>query len=683
MTIPRPFRALTLELSQARLDRIRPEEIVGFVAEQGFTVLVCFALGYLRGEAYYPSKVAPPHPELGGRDLLDEVCQAGHRHGVTVYGYVNSLFGGSEFYGTHPDWLQRKLDGSTVDQGEAKAFCPNSPYRDIIKQVIRELGSSYPIRGLYLDEPSFQSWCACGWCGERYRKEVGEPLPDEPRAGDQAFARFLEWRSDVVADFVADCRSALQEANDSLSFFAQHAFPLSSTAHEHLKELFWGQLSSRMPSYYVGWYRPSFYGQDITKVTRHLDLVGLEPWITFTGQPRWWVGATVSYARHVARGRPVVPLMEYPHFPWGVVRLSDDVLEVAVVDVVANGGEPWFPLYAPHEIDRGGLRVLGRTFQELDRIRDRLVEPVAEVGVVASRRTAERFGMGSVEDRYLDELVGTVQIVRELHVPYRLLSAEVLEDEDLRGLSAVVLPQGACLSEREARVLERYVEAGGLLICTGWSATHDDTGARRNGSLLEELLGVRFGEDEVFTGIGYLLVKDERLGRRGSRIPIRDGHPSVETVGADVIARSLPSFDLFEAPAEGETYPAVTLHGVGDGQTIYVAPATGRLRWRWDVHESTELWRRPLRMGGLLLPEPDPVPREAGVHTWLTKGPKVTPALTFGSAVRGVGAMPSLMELERALGVAQETRTKSIIEQRVSRWLVRLDAVDSFALVVP
>ena len=88
------MKAVTLELCQARLDRFDPEATVAMLAERGFDTIVCFALGYARGETYYPSKLADPHPELGARDLLGDVMRASHAHGLQAFAYVNALFGG-------------------------------------------------------------------------------------------------------------------------------------------------------------------------------------------------------------------------------------------------------------------------------------------------------------------------------------------------------------------------------------------------------------------------------------------------------------------------------------------------------------------------------------------------------------------------------------------------------------
>src|SRR3954471_13494507 len=108
--IPSPIRAVTLELSQARIGVFDARETVDFLAERGVNTIVCFAVGYSSGEAYYPSALAPEHPDLHGQDLFGEVLYACVAHGIPVIAYVNGLFGGRDFYEPHPDWTQRWVD---------------------------------------------------------------------------------------------------------------------------------------------------------------------------------------------------------------------------------------------------------------------------------------------------------------------------------------------------------------------------------------------------------------------------------------------------------------------------------------------------------------------------------------------------------------------------------------------
>jgi hypothetical protein len=616
--LPYPLRAATLELSQARLDVFDPAGTVTFLADRGFNTVVCFALGYLRGEAYYASAIAPARQGLNGRDLFGEVVEACAARGLAVIAYVNSLFGPPEAYEPHPDWVQRWADGSETTQGEAKALCPNSPYGAQIRAIATEVAARYPIDGLYLDEPSLQSWCACDYCRDRYQRETGRPLPTEVAFDDPAFAAFLEWRSEVVAELVADVGVAVRQARPGVQYFAQHAFPLASTSQAHIRRLFWGRSTGRMPPQFDGWYRPSFYGQDIIKTSRTLDLVSIEPWRRFSGMPAWWEGACVSYARAASGGKPVMPLMEYAHFPWGMARLSDSELSVDCADVTANGGELWFPMYAPDAADRGGWDALGRIFGKLTEARRPGDTQYASIGVVISRRTAERFGRDAVEERYLDGAIGTIGLVRALHVPYKVLSAEALREQDLAGIEVLVVPGAACLNEREAGLIRDHVASGGGLVATGWTATHDDTGVMRPSGFLDDVLGIALGPGEVHAGIGYLVRPGSVMDGTTPALPVRDEQPAVTPSGADVEFELLPAWDLFTPPAEVPTHPSITVHKFGSGRASYCGPSLGRIRLRFEDFETLGVLRtlvERVRPAPPLVEGVDLAP-EVGLHVW-------------------------------------------------------------------
>ena len=196
--------------------------------------------------------------------------------------------------------------------------------------------------------------------------------------------------------------------------------------------------------------------------------------------PPWWPGACVSYARSAGRGRPVLPLLEYPHFPWSLTALEASELSAEAVDAIANGGGIWYAMYAPDDADPAGWDALGATLAELDGV-PQGGDQITYVGVLASRRSAERYGASESESRMLDDIVGTVGAVRSLQLPYAMIAAEALTAEVLAACAVVIVPSAACLSEREVDLLTAYVVGGGSVIVFGSAGTHDGDGRPRRG----------------------------------------------------------------------------------------------------------------------------------------------------------------------------------------------------------
>ena len=121
-------------------------------------------------------------------------------------------------------------------------------------------------------------------------------------------------------------------------------------------------------------------------------------------------------------------------------------------------------MYAPDDADREGWDALKEIFAELDGVRPAGAEQIAPVGVLFSRQTAERYGADDVEERYLDDVIGTIQLVRELGLPYRVLSEDALADNGSRGDHRSALPRAPPCSRAEtAARIRDWVAAGGLL----------------------------------------------------------------------------------------------------------------------------------------------------------------------------------------------------------------------------
>lgn len=93
-------------------------------------------------------------------------------------------------------------------------------------------------------------------------------------------------------------------------------------------------------------------------------------------------------------------------------------------------------------------------------------EPISYIGIVASEQTRTLYGKAALP-LYLAHTLGTFRALFETHLPIRLLTDADLEDANLLGVRVLVLPNVACLSDRAAEVIRRFVRAGGGLVATG------------------------------------------------------------------------------------------------------------------------------------------------------------------------------------------------------------------------
>ena len=69
------IRSITLELSQANMLDFNTEQFVKSLIKGNFNTIVCFAVGYLNGEAYFNSKNVKKNNEIKDRDILNEISE--------------------------------------------------------------------------------------------------------------------------------------------------------------------------------------------------------------------------------------------------------------------------------------------------------------------------------------------------------------------------------------------------------------------------------------------------------------------------------------------------------------------------------------------------------------------------------------------------------------------------------
>jgi Hypothetical glycosyl hydrolase 6 len=125
---------------------------------------------------YYPSKVYPVCPQLGSRDLINEVSRECRRPGVHIYRYAHY---GQFFmpvrtineYPKYAAWVLRDPDGrpygfdTHMGWAAMQRICTTGEaYRAGIRVIIREY-CEHDIDGVYFDSPSdYRSICFCSDC---------------------------------------------------------------------------------------------------------------------------------------------------------------------------------------------------------------------------------------------------------------------------------------------------------------------------------------------------------------------------------------------------------------------------------------------------------------------------------------------------------------------------------------
>ncbi len=599
-----PLRAVTLEFPASDVTTIDVEAIVNETHAGNVNALCVFAIGYYPGgTAFYQSCLAPHYPGLGQRDLLSESIQAARRNGQIVIAYIASIWGDRQMYMRHPDWAQRKTDDevTTWDANYSSvAMCPNSPYREYLANVAREIGERYDVDGFYFDEPSFQSWCNCTYCREKFMQECSRPLPTVERWGDPVFRQFLAWRKRQIADWRRDLYQTVKR--EGRGVFFQGAFPLANlpdcgirVANMHLPHSYQARFG-------VTWHVPLAHGTDLTESTQIGDLLHVELYRRSVREPLWWYGLSLRYGRSISRDKRTLVLNMMGQTPFDLYGLPEAELRLSVAEILANDSDPLFARYYPDRVDQVAWELVYECLHEAKKLTPYLVgrESVKYAALLFSETTIEWFDQVQGQPSHLGELKGFAKAALQEHLLFDVLTETDLADR-LNDYKVIVLPNVAYLSSAAQQTVRDFVARGGGLVASYQTGLYDDT-AGISADNLAELFGVAYdAATPEFQGFdvymrmetGHDLPVDIPGGKH---VPSGGLVVNVQANGAQVIARVIGgSGVMYGKLGEVAGPPAIVTHRHGAGRVVFFAPQIGNTYLEFGVPDHRQLIATAIR----------------------------------------------------------------------------------------
>lgn len=185
------LRIIQYNLQMKDTSKMDPEKIAAETAEMGAdTVVINVAdsvVWYYTGVAC--QKINPYLPK--DRDLLKELIDAFHCHGIRVWGRGAFMGFEEETYYQRPDWARRDPNGNPVTIGNERpgewfrlySPCPLGGFSyESGNNVAREAFEKYDLDGAFWLKGSLESiGCFCSRCKSKYREIVGENMPADPK----------------------------------------------------------------------------------------------------------------------------------------------------------------------------------------------------------------------------------------------------------------------------------------------------------------------------------------------------------------------------------------------------------------------------------------------------------------------------------------------------------------------
>jgi hypothetical protein len=247
---------------------------------------------------------------------------------------------------------------------------------------------------------------------------------------------------------------------------------------------------------------------------------------------------------------------------------------------------------------------------------------------------------GRVEERYLANVFGTFRACVEEHLPTAVVNDWDLSPEGLAGYAVLILPNAACLSDRQAAAVRAFVEAGGGLVASLDTSLFDENGDARPNFALADAFGADYrgipdpagGKEEIDENFARALPPDYWEKRRGvfdARLtPGSFLHAGklAEYVGLDAVTFKGPAVRV--RARDGATtaatlapksrvdgaFPAVVTRTLGRGRVVYLAAGFDAAYYLYPYPYQRLVVANLIRWAAGVVPQPVTVQAPMCVH---------------------------------------------------------------------
>ena len=445
--------------------------------------------------AYYPTKVPLHHRSdwLGEGDPFGDLLNGCRKLGMVVIARTDPHAAHQDVYDAHPDWIAVDAEGNRRRHWaspELWVTCALGPYNfEFMTEVHREIASRYDIDGIFGNRWSGSGMCYCEHCQRNFRSATGLSLPRTTDPHDPARRAYLVWHQQRLFELWRLWDGEIRTLKPQARFIA-------NAGGGALSEL------------------------DMKTVGEIAEILFADRQARQGTMPLWMNGKNAKEYRAALGRKPIGGIfsvgIEEP-YRWKDSVQSEAELRAWVVEGTANGLRPWFTKFSGTLYDKRWLDRVERLYawhHAAERYL-RNERPLARVGLVYSQQTAMFYGGDRARQRVEDHTLGFYQALIEARVPFEMVHDRLLDPDRLGAFRLLILPNIACLSDRQCDQLRAFVRGGGSLIATHETSLYDDQGMRRADFGLADLFGARFaGRIDGPMRNSYLRLEHEAAGRR-------------------------------------------------------------------------------------------------------------------------------------------------------------------------
>ncbi len=448
----RDFRIVQTNLRE--IDVLQePREIARAVRQFGGNVIVSNIGGIV---SFYPTEVEFHHrtPYMTS-DFVGAMIKAAHAEGLAYVGRFDLSKAMRPAYDAHPDWFMRNRDGTPREFEGTYQACPNGGWAQSHSlRILDEALRRYKPDGVFFNLTGYPQTdyanvqlgiCVCNNCRRGFRDMHGIDLPATEGFKDPAWTRYLDFQE----------RTANALGNKINAFVAPLIPGVPILRYDRYKEVGRAETQRRVQRPAPEW---PYQAGEVSRL-----FMARNPGLPFTA----------TSTAHI-------------DYPWRQVTETAAHHQLRFAQMLGVGGK--LDLYLMGTLadqdDQSYLAPVSRLFHWAKANGSHYAGMVsdARVALYQSGRT-DRFAGATAFARYQGaEFRGVYAALVNSRVPFRFISDDRVVDgtTPLTGnFDVIILPNTMVLGPEEARALDAFVAAGGLLIATGATASLDREGRPR------------------------------------------------------------------------------------------------------------------------------------------------------------------------------------------------------------
>ena len=505
-------------------------------------------------------------------DRLTEYIPYAKKYKIKIIVYFNVHWYTIDFGKRHPDWVQIKQDGQPIDNvyGTGTSFCINSPYREWVFQILKDL-CKYEINGIFYDGPIFFSnTCYCNTCQKLFRAKTGENLPQKSDRNHPLWKNFIEFQAESMEKFLEESNNIIKGINPELLFYMNG--------------------NSNWP------YWPT--GRDNHRIIKHTDILGAEGGFIYgdlNQTPIFKPAIAGKLLSSQANNKPTVIFDCADHKPWSWYVLPEAEISLLLCETCFSGSNYWFAV-CPDDINQPEMKAISRFGNFIKKYPDAFykTESLSNVALVWPTKSAESYTGSSVPLTDFTSIIegeeignlhmefdGFYEALSRIYIPFDVIDENNFDFLDRYKL--IVLPNTACLSLDDCEKIKKFVFSGGNIVGSFETSLYDEAGKIREDFGLSDVMGIQFNGN-IFGKMGHDYVSPvknikSRYLKDIKKIlfPAPDYGISVkETTGNTEIFFCKRMKGRYDGIPEVSNDPMMVVNKYGKGTSIYLAGSFGK-----------------------------------------------------------------------------------------------------------